>query len=359
MIEKTGQATTQANLSNTKAPVNNIQIQASNLLQTLKVGQLLNINVLKSLGNQIQFTVGNQAQTYLASTPNQLPENAQLQVLVKQTQPSLVLQIANSTQNQAAKNEQLIQNIIRQLLPNQQPSTQLIQSIVADQRNLPPAIQSLISQTIERLFRPQAENLTGKQLKALIQNSGLFFENNLDKTAKNTPSPSPQQDLKANLFQILFVAKQEGKTELAEKIQKLLNKITLQQVQSLHQGFLSLEIPMQPNPTLKEIKLDIRKDKNEQGTSWEVLIDCELEVENQRHQLSSKLVFQQKIEQDQLSIFFWTEQTELKTLLAENLENLRQKLRDSQLPIQQIQISQVPLTGNPTMKQFSLIDIKV
>jgi len=326
----------------------------------LQAGQLINIQVTKTLatptGSQIQFTLGSSNQTLIASSPNTLPENTKLQVLVKQTTPQLVLQLP--PQNGPKTQEQLIQSTLRQLLPTQQSLPSIIAALSSDLKSLSPALQGMIAQTLERLIKPSVnlESLNGKRLKETIQNSGLFFENKLANAQTKTNAPLIQQDLKGSLFQILSLAQQSGKSSTVEKTQNWIDKITLQQIQALQQNFLNIEIPLYPNALIKQITIEVRSQLQTRN-QWEIFIELDLSLKQEQGIISAKLLYDK--DQDALSIFLWTKNTRLADKIAQQLDSLKTQLEADFLPIKQLTLSQSPLKSNPSMQKLSLIDIKI
>jgi len=318
----------------------------------LMLGQIYQINITQIKGNQVQFNLG--SQTFTAQTKTPLTEKGMLSAKVLQTNPNVQLGIAppqsNNPQIQAT-----LQGLSRQLLPNQTSINQAIQLLSNPKllQQLPPNLQAQIQVLINQLFKPNNQ-LTGEQLKNQIQNSGLFLENTLLK--KQSPSP---KDLKAKFLQLQKETQSisQNKTShahLAATLNKALNKITLQQIQLFENpNNLSLEMPIAPNQTFKNIQLHIRKKATHSSPKqYEAILNLTLT----EGQTSTKIILNEK---EEISLYLWADTQNL----INKMENLRPELhtlfKNAQISLKQILFSKQPPQPSQNTQQISLIDIKI
>jgi len=338
-----------ASLSNTNLNLLN------NLPQALKLstGQTLSITVTKSEGSQVFFNLAGKAVS--AYSQHTFAEGKQLDVKVAQTNPSVILQIQTPATNQsAAKAETAIQTAYRQLLPNQQPINQSILQLVqlTNSNLLPSAIQTQLSGLLDQLFKLNGQ-LNGKDLKAQLQASGLFFESRIAKEGK-----PPANDFKGKLFQLLGAiqsSKSEGLTpqsKLGNILAQTLNKVSIQQVQAIENpNILNVELPLQPNHWLDKIAVDIRKNAQVNPTLYEIIIDLTLV----KGSLSTKLILQN----DAINVSIWADNTTLEKEVSAALPHLKTLFEEANIPLKNLFITKQKPENSPLAQKVALIDIRI
>lgn len=320
----------------------------------LTVGNLYTVNVTKVDGNQVNFTLGGKPLT--ASTQSPLTEGKPLTVKVTQTQPSLVLQIQPKAlpQDNTTRNQALIQSAYRQLLPNQIPISQGIQQLTSlvNTGLLPSAIQTSLSSLLEQLFKPSTQT-SAKDLKKQLLSSGLFLENNLSNAKKPPPG-----DFKAKLLQLLQLVnqnqsnKQPELSRLSTILNQTLNRLTLQQLQASENAYLmNVQLPLAANDFLKELSIDIRKQKDTTPPFWEVIINLKLN----EGELSSKLLIQEDI----ISVMLWADNTALTKTITDKLPVLREQFQEASIPLKQLMMSKEKPTNAAHAEKIALIDIHI
>jgi len=342
--------------------INSNTLQLNNLnkiaLSDLKVGQTLTANIIKPVGNQLLLQIG--TQTLLADTKLTNLTSGTLQVTVKQTQPSVVLTIAqpDKAAPQTLNNiNATLQTAYRQAIGQQMPLNQALNQIL-NLPNLPVAIQSALQSMIDQLFRPKA-TLDGKDLKQYLSQSGLFLENKL-KDGKQTQTLS--QDNKAQLLklqqqtltQLQNNPKSAGLKQLNSLISQALNKLTVQQLQMFENpNLVNIEIPVQNTKLLESFRFEIYHSPPPIEKNWEVMI--QLSIENQK--MATKLQLNE--ESEQLYCTIWCETAVLEKQVTENIERLNDQFESLNLKNTAIQIVDQPLTASKFATKVALIDISV
>lgn len=169
------------------------------ITKTWKVGQVLNATVNKGGEpmDTVQLRIG---QLLLESrTPVSLKAGDNIQLLVKELgiQPLLSIKTPVTTREAAIQ-------LLRTHINSQQdikPLLELSQKI-ANADTPEPEIRVKLQQFIELIARPQ-QATTAKQLKTLIQNSGVFLEPRLLHNKATTQTPGPlSSDIKSQLHSI-------------------------------------------------------------------------------------------------------------------------------------------------------------
>lgn len=330
------------------------QTQATTSPQAIKLvlGQTYQINITQIKGNQVQFNLG--GQNFSAETQTPLTKMGHIPVKVLQTTPNVQLAIALPA-TKTSPLQTVIQNLTRQLLPNQMPVNQAIALLSNPQfqQQLPVNIQAQLQIFINQLFKP-TPNLTSQQLKNLIQNSGLFFENNLLKNKS-----VPQQDIKGKLLQLhkesqSLAQSQASHSLLSATLNKALNKITLQQIQFFENpANLNLHIPLSPDSLFKDMQLDIRKKNSaSQHQEYEILLNLNLP----QGLSTTKIILN---DQDQISLYLWADSPKLLQQIDHNLPSLKMLLTDSNIDIKNILVSKSQPVASHHTQRLSLIDIKI
>ena len=263
-----------------------------------KVGQVLNARA--ETGSDALGKAALRIGQYLveARTPIPLKEGESIKVLVKSLGDPPLLSILTPTSTAG-----LAANKLKAFIAQQQSLLNLIkisQELIAD-KNTPIKIKQLISDLINKL--PTTDQvIDAKQLKQLIQSSGIFLESKI----LNLPGPNIQQDLKALLLRIKSYLQATGITsettnkdnpkqlqikniltlqELATGIDHALAKITSQQLIPLTReadNFLLLlfDLLIKDKEGHHLINFKIEEEKNNKEnkhSSWAVTINFEFE----------------------------------------------------------------------------------
>ncbi|MDG4813110.1 flagellar hook-length control protein FliK [Hydrogenovibrio sp. 3SP14C1] len=320
----------------------------------LALGSTYTVNIAKVDGSQVSFFLAGKSLT--ATTQQTLTEGKPLTVKVTQTQPNLVLQIQpkSAPQDNAARNQALIQSAYRQLLPNQIPISQGIQQLTSLTNSglLPTTIQAQLSSLLEQLFKPGTQT-SARELKRQLLSSGLFLESSLSNAKKPPPG-----DFKAKLLQLLQLVnqtqanKQPELSRLSSILNQTLNRLTLQQLQAAENPYLmNIQLPLAPNDFLKELSIDIRKQKNASPPFWEAIINLQLH----EGELSSKLLIQEDI----ISIMLWADNTALEKTVTDKLPLLREQFQEASIPLKHLMMSKEKPTNTAHAEKVALIDIHI
>lgn len=333
--------------------------QASAQAIKLTLGKTFAITITKTDGNQVNFNLAGRNLT--ATTQQPLEAGKSVPVKVTQTTPNVVLQIQSPPPppSSQANTQQILQNAYRQLLPQQMPINQGLQQLVfLSQTGLLPAnLQAQLNALFDQLFKPSAQT-SAKELKNQLLASGLFMENQLAKSQKPV-----QGDLKARLLQLLQITQQAttsqaAKTEAAElpKLSKLLtqtlSQITLKQIQAIENpNLMSIQLPLQPNPFIEEVAIDIRKQTQTQPTFWEVIVNLHLT----EGEMSSKLLLMD----EDISASLWADNAQLTSLLENRMPLLEEGFRQAGIPLKQLFITQQKPQSHPEAQKVALIDLHV
>ena len=320
---------------------------------TLQVGQTLNANIKPLQGNQVQINIG--SQTLLATSKESALPTGNVQVQVKQTQPSIVLSIMShkpsTSTNQA---QQTIQAAYRQLMPAQTNVSQAFQQISLLQA-LPPALLSPINQLLDQMLKSTTP-LSGKELKNRLEQSGLFFESKL----KNSEQPKLQNDLKVQLLTLRQQAEAlnikspaSQLTQLASILTQAINRLTVQQLQLYENPTATpLELPFERDKRIHKNTIELRQNQHTSPASWEVLMDMDLP----QGELFTKLLMNQK---GDINCIFWCGTNAIENLIKEQINTLTQQFSDGNLPLKSIQfVPQKPVTTTQST-QVALIDIHI
>jgi len=341
---------------------NSNTFQVNNLnkvdLQAFKVGQTLTATILKPVGNQILLQIG--TQSLLADTKLTNLTTGNLQVTVKQTQPSVILTIANpkapglQTTNVV---QSTLQATYRQALGQQLPVSQALNQMLT-LPNLPVAIQSSIQLLLEQLLRPKP-TLDGKDLKQFINQSGLFLESGLK---QGKAASTLNQDTKALLLkmqqqtlnQLQNAPNSAGLKQLNSLIGQAINKLTVQQLQLYENpNLINAEIPMQNSTALESIRFEIYRHQAPNEKTWEVFI--KLTIDSQEMDVKLQL----NEERQTLNCKIWCETMALEQKVTANLSLLTRQFEQLDLNIPAIEIVNTPFKASEFATKVALIDISV
>lgn len=341
-----------------------------NIQQILKIGQVLNTNIEKVDGNQIQMRLGNLTLNASSTNPNLSTGPAKIEIL--QTQPQLVVSIVkpesappSTTASLEKSIQQLIQNALRQFLPNQTPLGQTFQQLSL-LTNLPPNLQAPLQQLLDQL-KKSSQNLDGKNLKAAIDNSGIFMESKLNpKTA--TPKSNLQQDLKAQLLQLQQQTQSSQSAspqvkQLNEALIQAINRITYQQLQSLEQlwGFQTQRLNYDAQPMVEE-QYTFKRNQTQQG-AWQVWLQLELPQGALQAKISLSKNTQEVQTTKTLHCTLWCENLELEAQMQSQQQSLLDKLRMLDLDKVDLFFSEQPIVFQQELanrnERINLIDIQI
>ncbi len=319
----------------------------------LQPGQLLNIKVVNLQGNRLTFTLPNQnpPQTYQAETQSPVKSGQSYTVKVIATQPKLQLQLQPAANTQGTQPSQLY----RQLLPNMQPLAQALQQLSQPEllKQLPAQLQQQIQKLLDSLFKPN-KHLSGKQLKQATENSGLFLENQLSRAGQGKSS-LPHQDLKAQLLKLQTALSQSNADPSLQKakilVDKMLNRITLNQIQSIESPWLVTDLPVAPNPYFKQINLQVRAQPQAESQAWQLTLNLETEEGLWQNLLHFNA-------DNELRLNIWIENPALRGKVATEEASLRKQLKDAGITLKQISYLQAP-PDTPKQELPTLIDIKI
>lgn len=344
-------------------------ISGKNLSQLLKVGQELNVSIDKIDGNKVELKIGNQTLTALTQDKSISLGPAKIQVT--QTQPQLMVSLlkesATSQDSKALSQQQIMQNTLRQILPNQASISQTFAQL-SQLTNLPQPLQAPLQQLLELLKKP-TQSLNGKELKQSIENSGVFFESKI----KQLPAGNQtlQQDVKAQLSALLRQTQNSpiqnaNVKQLTEGLVQAINRITHQQIQQLENQFaMQIQLLREHDEQNIEEQLEFKKSQNNYGDSWQVWIQADLPEGNLQAKLHLQTRHSQNATQDstqQLLCVFWCENEEFKQRLKENLPQLELLLTELGLDSVNLQLSNTQFNfekEKQTLSKNQLIDIKI
>ncbi|WP_330110280.1 flagellar hook-length control protein FliK [Methylophaga thalassica] len=252
----------------TPASAQKIDIEPMTLATLLKAGQVIAADVVKMLAqNRLLvapkfITDGSVTQpqaNQLAQLNNALPKLMEIDVSginqLFKTGDKLAVEVLKTLplsikiMPDAATREQRVMNYQRELLP-------LLQNLIAK-----PASMNLSSDTTQSLPEPVRQALTGliqnlvdksslqqpEKLQQTINNSGVFFENQLKQTTAET---NLQQNLKGNLLRLADVLRAQLQSPLLPKLldnPELIKQLPIE-VQTAIRQVLSTPQDMRPLP---------------------------------------------------------------------------------------------------------------
>lgn len=331
---------------------NALSLQSATNTLKLSTGQSLTLNVQKIEGNQVQFALA--GKTFTATTPSPLQGNPQqLNVTVTQTSPNVILQIQQKSPDSGLQKLETLQTAYKQLLPNQINTQQGIDQLLQFSRSplLPVSIQSHITQLLEQLFKPN-QNLSAKAFTLVLSNSGIFLENKLSKGVISS------QDFKANLYQLLQLVSRQSTSEVPEKqtllktVLQMLNRITVKQLNNIeHPHLINIDIPLNPESSIEEISIDIRKKTLGHKKQWEVILD--LKINN------NTLITKLSLMDETLSAILWSDSMTLESYIKSHLSDLKMLFETSGISIKQLLISKQRPAESPDTQKVALIDIHI
>lgn len=347
------------------------QLQSSgerNLSNLLKVGQQLNVNIQKIEGNQVQMQIGNQLVS--AQTQDKSLSTGPARVQVMQTQPQLVVAISENTANKLdskALQTQLLQQTLRQLMPNQTALSQTFQQL-GQIGNLPAPLQLSLQSLLDQIKKTTPPS-TGKNLKENIDNSGQFMESKLKQSPAGKNPQNFQFDIKAQLHKLLAQA-QSSETQspqvkqLSQNLIQAINRISYHQLSQIENPMAyNFEFLGEVNQQLVEEQLKFKKSKQGHSDKWQVWLQLQLPEGILQSKVSLKTT-QKPTEDPAKSIvcLLWCENASLHDKISQQHHKLQQKLERIGIEKIDIHLSQQPLDFDPSQGDYqkvSLIDIKI
>jgi hypothetical protein len=346
------------NNTNTLSNVNSPSVNTSPGLAMFKVGQQLTVNILQVQGQQVQLSIGNQ--TLIAQAKEPITQTGTLQVLVKQTQPTLELAILNpnKTSSATAQNSQTLQTLqaaYRQFYPNQTQITQAFQQLSLLPA-LPAAVQGTLNQLLDSMLKPQTQPISAKELQQKLADSGLFLESKLAQGTK----ADVQTDTKGLLLKLQQQTLNEQSfkptqalAQLSSTLTQAINRLTVQQLQLYENpAIIPLEIPVDGHKTVDKISLEFRKNIDSRANTWEVYMDLNLP----EGELSTKITLQNN---HIINGYIWCETPALQTLIGDHLDSLVQQFANSDLTLQTLQIVPLKPSKSSASTKVALIDIHI
>lgn len=322
---------------------------------TVKLGQTINFSLISQAKGSATINIA--GQTLNVSLNNSLPAGKLFQATVTQLTPELKLLIKpNSTVSSTASNSNhlLAQNLAK-LLPNQAEIKPQIQQMIQLQSfaKLPLLIQNQLTSLIDSILKITPQ-INAAQIRQALGNSGLFLESKLYK--KQTTS---SQDFKAGLFKIKSLinslpVQQKHTSEisqLSKSVALLINKVNIQQIQSIENQGLSFQLPIFNNQTVQNLLVDVRREKNNQNDVWEILTEIELD--------SGQLVVKSVLNGENLTFQIWASSPILLKNIKKSLNSFKELLNNSSITYKGIYISNDKPKVNQKSCKIALIDIKV
>ncbi|WP_040725624.1 flagellar hook-length control protein FliK [Thiomicrorhabdus sp. Kp2] len=329
----------------------------SSVESLLKLGQILNANIQSVSGNKVQLTIGNQ--TLIATSKTPIQETGTIQVKVNQVKPDLQLVIVTpqNKQTTSTPTTQTLQAAYRQFIPLQAPLTQVFQQITVLQ-SLPPSLQAPVQQLLD-LVSKSNQSISGDTLKQKLANSGLFLESKLS-SGKTLDISSVRNDVKAQILQlqqqVSAIQQQTSSsalTKLATLLDQALSRITVQQIQMFENPNITpLEIPFERDKKADNDQIEIRQNKQEDKDNWEAYIDLTLP----QGLLSVKLRLS---EENELDSYIWTETEELKNIVENDINILKELLVSNEINLKTMLISPNKPKKTDSSTKIALIDIKI
>lgn len=222
----------------------------SRVSETLRVGQILSATTQRGGEAMSKVLIQLGEHTLQANTPIRLETGQEIKLLVKaagdmELGKLPLLTILPPKQAQASNAElshtQLAQIKLRQFIAIQQAFSQPLQTaqaILANKPGLNLLPEKLISQLnqLQNTLQLPAEQLSGKQLKWQIENSGIFLESKLQSLSQGN-SASLNQDFKQLLLSVRQLLNSSGLGKPpAEMETGPLSTEQRQQIQQLLQG---------------------------------------------------------------------------------------------------------------------------
>ncbi|MBO1928123.1 hypothetical protein J3998_11105 [Thiomicrorhabdus sp. 6S2-11] len=327
------------------------------LLNTLKIGQSLSATIEQVKGEQVTLKIG-QATLTASSKEINLP-TGQVQLTVKQTQPTLVLALA-AKPNPSLQQQELLSTALRQHLSNQVPLNQGAQQFSQLLNQLPASLQAPLMALLDNIRKPL--NLSsGKELKERLENSGLFMENKLSNSGK---VDQLKHDLKAQLLQFKQMTQSlqsnqassnNPSTQLAAKLSdQMISRITFNQIQLYENPALTpMDLPSLTKQAIDD-QLEFRKRAMSQGNRWEAFVN----VHTDMGEIKAKLSYAE-LQDQQLFCGIWCESLALEQAVNEQLPQLQKQLDTLKVDNLQIKVLAQPPERSKKSQRIALVDIHI
>lgn len=325
---------------------------AKQISALFRVGQVLQATIEPLKGQQVQITVGKQ--TLIATTTTNVRETGPVQVKVKQTQPTIQLEIVKTPPTKIPAQQTTLQSAYRQFMPNQIGLAQTAQQL-SSLKLLPQVLLGPVNQLLEQITKSSTPS-TAKALKEKLTNSGLFLESKLNQPGKLNVN----NDLKGQFLKLQQLADNlniktpsPSLTQLSSTLGQAINRITVQQLQLYENPYVTpLELPFDKSDYVDKNYVEIRQNAERNPPTWEVLIEMHLP----QGDMSSKLTLNHSHE---LNCSIWCETETLEQLIRQKIEQLQRQLSENSLLIQTIQIVHLKPEKSEQSTQIALIDIRI
>ncbi len=276
---------------------------------------MINLSLNKQLNIVFPNTNKALAEVLKDATPKQLEAltqgkdlNSILESILKQ---STQKPEQNATLLQLLKNNPTLKNL-GNITATLKDLTQLLQQ---DKEPLP------LEKTLKN-FLGDIKNMSEKELKTKIENSGIFLESKI----KNTPQMQQKEMFANDLKAVLLKAHEElsssahpNKQELLKQMDKLSMQIDYYQLASHLSNASSLYIPYSWD-ALEDGNITLKSAKEDR-------FFCDIELQLKEYgELKLRLGM---FEKNQLNINITTQSEKLKTLMQENMQQLKKQLLDA------------------------------
>ncbi len=337
-------------------------------IRAWKVGQILKATVIQgtptaSRRGTAVLQIGSRRFSVRSQTP--LQEGEILHVKIKQTTPNLILQRLHNTDTSLSPKSQAatrLNRILQSLLATQlSPQAALTRLAQASTQTVTPGNRfSHLLQDLLQTIPEFRDLLSVARLRTGVENSGHLMEARLLNN-----QPHPILDFKAQLLGLLAEANTQNLTNLAKTIEGLVNRLTLNQLQSAqtttNPNWL-VELPVRTAQGFDLIRLEIeahprQPDHPDEPDTWSVKLQLDLQglgpMEAHIQSLGGRV-----------SARFWVENASSRLTLEQGLSELASAWRTKGLNPGALQVypGSPPLdTVNPetTTKSGNLFDTHV
>lgn len=340
-----------------------------------EVQQASHTSIKSALPSQIKQMATQQIAAYSEGKPSATKAHASDTIT---TSPIDIETIANqkSTPLHAAIKQQLLDNMVNDELLSvdvvkeniSQQLNHTLQPILSSNANFAStvalALQALLGKRLQQQSKPSAEKSSENTTKATptkelnTQTSGA--------TSDTTPTAQPQKTTATNKETLMQLQKLMENIEGAEeKLQKTLlglhQSIRGQQVQNLERAndqllHLQLVLPLQKDNESSEVHIEIREENNEADNNtskiWQVTLTFDLPK-------LGKLLATAKLNQDEVDIKLYSEQSDALKKAKKYTELLTERLIEQGLSVSAIHCSLGKIPERAQKNSVHLLQVKV
>ena len=258
------------------------------------------------------------------ATPKQLELLSQNRDL-KSILNSLLTQSSQNSSNDKALLDLLRNNPTLKALGSATDNIkELLQSVKGQKTSLP------IEQTLKN-FLTNIKDLSEPILKQKFENSGVFLESKLKNASAQNIKEIISNDLKSILLQAsdeIANSSNPNKSDILKQVDKLLLQIDYHQLLSHLSNSSSLYIPFSWEQ-LQEGHIELKKDKEDR-------FYCDIDLKLKEYgALNLKLTL---YDENQLNIHIYSDSSDLKEMIKENISSLRSSLIESQITPREIRL---------------------